>query len=71
MTLDSLIIDEEPEPPPPPEVSVCSINPCRNGGICNDMLGEVHCICAEGFMGDRCEGNFFIFEILSLVHPTS
>jgi len=62
---------EEPEPPPPPEVSVCSINPCRNGGICNDMLGEVHCICAEGFMGDRCEGNFFIFEILSLVHPTS
>ncbi|CBY33789.1 unnamed protein product, partial [Oikopleura dioica] len=27
--------------------------PCRNGGVCNEDLGE--CICAPGFSGETCE----------------
>ena len=58
-----LVVDEEPTPAPA-EVAVCAQNPCQNGGVCNDVVGEIHCLCAEGFRGERCDSKikFEIFQ---------
>jgi hypothetical protein len=35
----------------------CSSNPCRNGGICKDLVGSYECKCFPGFTGINCEVN--------------
>ncbi|XP_053085585.1 inactive serine protease PAMR1 isoform X2 [Pangasianodon hypophthalmus] len=38
------------------ELSVCSPNPCMNGGICSlDTFKTFHCACQAGFTGLQCE----------------
>ncbi|KAJ8376185.1 hypothetical protein SKAU_G00067650 [Synaphobranchus kaupii] len=36
-------------------VSVCSPNPCRNGGVCADLFGHLSCSCPPGWAGRLCE----------------
>jgi probable HAF family extracellular repeat protein len=33
----------------------CTPNPCRNGGRCEDGVGEYSCVCDGRFTGDDCE----------------
>ena len=33
----------------------CKENPCMYGGTCSDLVADVHCDCADGFTGTRCE----------------
>jgi uncharacterized membrane protein len=33
----------------------CTPNPCRNGGRCEDAVGEHSCVCDGRFTGDDCE----------------
>lgn len=36
--------------------SICSATPCKNGGICNQLIfGGYSCICKSGFVGTNCE----------------
>ncbi|XP_017314205.2 inactive serine protease PAMR1 isoform X2 [Ictalurus punctatus] len=38
------------------ELSVCSLNPCMNGGICSlDTVKTFRCACQAGFTGLQCE----------------
>ncbi|KAI5088644.1 inactive serine protease PAMR1-like [Silurus meridionalis] len=38
------------------ELSVCSPNPCRNGGVCSlDTVEAFQCACKAGFTGLQCE----------------
>ncbi|XP_027697609.1 protocadherin Fat 2 isoform X3 [Vombatus ursinus] len=39
-----------------PQSSICSQNPCLNGGQCSEMSrGGYKCICPASFSGDHCE----------------
>ena len=33
----------------------CELEPCLNGGTCDDSSGTISCICAPGYEGDLCE----------------
>ncbi|WAQ94731.1 SNED1-like protein [Mya arenaria] len=33
----------------------CNSNPCKNGGICTNMLGTYRCSCSKGWTGRNCE----------------
>lgn len=33
----------------------CKSNPCLNGGLCQNLLNEFHCICDLNYAGKRCE----------------
>jgi hypothetical protein len=35
----------------------CSTNPCRNGGVCTDLINDYRCTCPIGFAGQKCEIN--------------
>ncbi|XP_028828696.1 EGF-like repeat and discoidin I-like domain-containing protein 3 isoform X2 [Denticeps clupeoides] len=33
----------------------CESSPCRNGGICTDLVGNYTCVCPAEFMGRNCQ----------------
>ncbi|XP_048579921.1 neurogenic locus notch homolog protein 1 isoform X13 [Nematostella vectensis] len=37
------------------DVNECSINPCKNGGVCKNEHGGYSCACKAGFTGKNCE----------------
>lgn len=39
----------------------CQQNPCKNGGVCNNVVGSYVCTCSLGFKGKDCsEGKEFL-----------
>ena len=56
----------------------CAEEPCKNGGICSNVKGQVSCSCLAGHYGKRCEQagtgydlNFYClgstFDVLELI----
>ncbi|KAF4514089.1 UNVERIFIED_CONTAM: hypothetical protein B566_EDAN018836, partial [Ephemera danica] len=39
------------------DIDECTINPCLNGGLCNDLINSFRCVCPIGYTGPRCETN--------------
>ncbi|CAH1401167.1 unnamed protein product [Nezara viridula] len=39
------------------DIDECQMNPCMNGGICNDLINSFKCTCPIGFTGSRCQTN--------------
>ena len=37
------------------DIDECSSNPCRNGGVCTDLINSFRCTCPIGFAGERCD----------------
>ncbi len=37
------------------EINECDSSPCQNGAVCNDMVNQYNCTCADGYIGDHCE----------------
>ena len=37
------------------DIDECSPNPCKNGGVCTDLINSFRCTCPIGFAGERCE----------------
>ncbi|XP_060064630.1 neurogenic locus Notch protein-like isoform X2 [Ylistrum balloti] len=35
----------------------CASDPCRNGGLCLDLVGQYTCICSVGWNGPDCEND--------------
>lgn len=35
-------------------MSLCANNPCKNGGLCNIVNGNINCSCSPGFSGKFC-----------------
>ena len=33
----------------------CDPNPCKNGAICNDLIGDYTCECVSGWEGKDCD----------------
>lgn len=42
------------------DLNECTPNPCRNGGICSDGVGEFSCECTSGWSGNKS----FIFACI-------
>ncbi|MBN3297114.1 EDIL3 protein, partial [Amia calva] len=41
-------------------VNECENDPCKNGGICTDMVANYSCECPGEFMGRNCQYNSFL-----------
>ena len=39
------------------DLDECEPNPCRNNGICTDLINSYRCTCPSGFTGPNCETN--------------
>ena len=37
------------------DLNDCKMNPCKNGGICEDGNNIRKCICRSGYIGNDCE----------------
>ena len=46
---------------------VCSSDPCMNGATCLVVFGSVVCVCADGWDGPTCEGEYWIKGYIWLV----
>lgn len=44
--------------------SLCDLNPCRNGGVCEDIsMTEYRCLCPESFTGKYdCYAGVFVLK---------
>ncbi|CAG9772773.1 unnamed protein product [Ceutorhynchus assimilis] len=36
---------------------ICANNPCKNGGLCNAVNGNINCSCPPGYTGTLCQTN--------------
>ncbi|KAJ3655012.1 hypothetical protein Zmor_014159 [Zophobas morio] len=45
------------------EVDECMSAPCKNGGICLDLMADYSCACLFGFAGRNCEENVEICDV--------
>ncbi len=43
------------------DVNECERNPCRNGGICTDLVANYSCECPGEYMGRNCQYSKYIF----------
>ena len=39
----------------------CASYPCKNGATCAEISGSYKCVCAKGFLGPVCEGEYLVF----------
>ncbi|CAG2201468.1 NOTCH2 [Mytilus edulis] len=39
------------------DINECASNPCRNGGLCLDLINNHRCHCQEGYTGFNCQTN--------------
>ncbi|KAJ6669796.1 hypothetical protein lerEdw1_000345 [Lerista edwardsae] len=39
----------------PTDVNECEAEPCKNGGICTDLIANYSCECPGEFMGRNCQ----------------
>lgn len=39
----------------PADVNECEAEPCKNGGICTDLVANYSCECPGEFMGRNCQ----------------
>lgn len=44
------------------DVNECQSAPCRNGGICRDLINSYRCDCPIGYTGTNCEGKKLFFS---------
>ena len=46
------------------EVLHCFVNPCENGGTCQEVPGSqtFECTCTEGYMGSTCSTGKFTYK---------
>ena len=44
-------------------VDECAADPCVNGGVCEDGLGEFFCLCPAGFSGIISDVTHYIQNI--------
>ena len=45
---------------PVPVSQPCDSFPCQNQGSCSYYLGQIYCICQQGYSGPYCERSTFI-----------
>ena len=38
------------------DIDECAVNPCGNGGSCQDKVNDYECECTEGYVGKNCTG---------------
>ena len=42
------------------------VNPCLNGGVCENRDGSYHCLCPDGWTGPVCaDGKLSLFPLFS------
>lgn len=46
------------------DVNECERSPCRNGGICTDLVANYTCECPGEYMGRNCQYSKFMFLFL-------
>lgn len=46
------------------DVNECQQNPCKNGGVCNNVIGSFVCTCPVGFGGTDCSQGYQIYTFL-------
>ena len=49
----------------PTDIDECSSNPCRNGGLCIDLINSYQCVCQPGYNGINCKIGEHYFHIMS------
>ena len=37
------------------DTDACLASPCKNGGICKDLVNSYECECRVGYSGPNCE----------------
>ncbi|XP_029467630.1 LOW QUALITY PROTEIN: protein crumbs homolog 2 [Rhinatrema bivittatum] len=47
---------------------VCSVSPCLNNGVCQDLFNSFSCACKAGWEGPQCEANINDCESSPCVH---
>lgn len=40
---------------PPADINECERDPCKNGGICTDLVANYSCECPGEYMGRNCQ----------------
>ncbi len=53
-----------------PDVNECASNPCRNGAICLNGMGQYVCQCRDTYTGYDCERSEFTTQQLGLIGYT-
>ena len=46
------------------DIDFCTVNPCENGGSCQDGITGYNCSCQQGFTGDNCETGLYKYFVL-------
>ena len=52
------------------DIYECLSSPCQNGGVCEDLIDEYYCACAEGWEGVNCETSKFTISECELATKT-
>jgi hypothetical protein len=39
------------------DINECSSAPCKNGGICKDLVNGYECACVAGYDGTTCDNS--------------
>lgn len=42
---------------PPADINECERDPCKNGGICTDLVANYSCECPGEYMGRNCQSS--------------
>lgn len=50
----------------PADVNECEAEPCKNGGICTDLVANYSCECPGEFMGRNCQQSKYCHRFTSL-----
>lgn len=47
----------------PADVNECEAEPCKNGGICTDLVANYSCECPGEFMGRNCQQSKYCMSL--------
>lgn len=53
------------------DVNECERSPCRNGGICTDLVANYSCECPGEYMGRNCQYSKYMFLFLWMLPSLS